>query len=104
MKYAVIALAGTQFKIKEDDVISVNKLDLETGNEGVTDQVLLVVDGDDVKVGTPTVTGASVKFELVKHYQGEKIEVETFKAKSRYRRHIGFRAQLSEIKITKITA
>ena len=53
-------------------------------------------------MGNPTVKGASVDFESVRDYQGEKLRVSTFKAKSRYRKTKGFRAQLTDIKITKI--
>ena len=99
MKYAVIAISGTQYKVEENQVITVDKLDPSIKS---TTEVLLTVDGDKVKVGTPNVKGASVDFENVRDYQGEKLRVSTFKAKSRYRKTKGFRAQLTDIKITKI--
>jgi large subunit ribosomal protein L21 len=104
MKYAVIAFSGTQYKITENEVITVDLQDLEVGKKATTDQVLLVVNDVDTKVGTPTVKGASVEYEVVKSFQGKKLDILTYKAKSRYRRHMGFRAQLTDIKITKITA
>ena len=99
MKYAVIAISGTQYKVEENQIITVDKFDPALKS---TDQVLLTVDGDQVKVGNPTVKGASVDFESVKDYQGEKLRVSVFKAKSRYRKTHGFRAQLTDLKITKI--
>ena len=99
MKYAVIAISGTQYKVEENQVITVDKFDPTIKS---TDQVLLTVNDDKVTVGTPTVKGATVEFESVRDYQGEKLRVSTFKAKSRYRKTHGFRAQLSDIKITKI--
>lgn len=99
MKYAVIAISGTQYKVEENQVITVDKLDPTIKS---TDQVFLTVNDDKVILGTPTVKGASVEFELVRDYQGEKLRVSTFKAKSRYRKTRGFRAQLTDIKITKI--
>lgn len=99
MKYAVIAISGTQYKIEENQVITVDKLDPLIKS---TNEVLLIVDEDKVKIGNPTVKGASVEFENVRDYQGEKLRVSTFKAKSRYRKTHGFRAQLTDIKITKI--
>ena len=102
MKYAVIAISGAQFKVTENQVLTVDKQDLEVGKKATTDQVLLVVDDKETKVGTPTVKGATVEYEIVKQYQGEKLDVTTYKAKSRYHRHIGFRAQLSDIKILSI--
>ncbi|MFA6007041.1 MAG: 50S ribosomal protein L21 [Candidatus Shapirobacteria bacterium] len=99
MKYAVIAISGTQYKVEENQVITVDKLDPALKS---TDQVLLTVNDDKITVGTPTVKGASVDFEIVRDYQGEKLRVSIFKAKSRYRKTHGFRAQLTDIKITKL--
>jgi len=99
MKYAVIAISGTQYKVEENQTITVDKLDPTVKS---TDQVLLTVNDDKVTVGNPTVKGASVDFESVRDFQGEKLRVSTFKAKSRYRKTRGFRAQLTDIKITKL--
>jgi large subunit ribosomal protein L21 len=103
MKYAVIAISGTQYQVKEDQVITVDKLDLKKDEKGTCADVLLTVDEDKVKVGNPNVKGASVEYTVVNEYQGEKIKVFKFKSKSRYRKTNGFRAQLTDIKITKIT-
>ncbi|MBU1117374.1 50S ribosomal protein L21 [Patescibacteria group bacterium] len=99
MKYAVIAISGTQYKVEENQVITLDKIDPTIKS---TDQVLLTVDGDKVTVGTPLVKGASVDFELVRDYQGKKLRVSVYKAKSRYRKTKGFRAQLTDVKITKL--
>lgn len=104
MKYAVIAISGSQFKITENQVITVDLMDLEAGKKATTDQVLLVVDDKETKVGTPTVKGAAVEYEAVGNLKGKKLDILTFKAKSRYRRHIGFRPKFTDIKITKISA
>ena len=100
MKYAVIAISGSQYKVEENQVITVDKLDPSVKS---TSDVLLIVDEDKIKIGNPTLKGASVEFENVRDYQGEKLRVSTFKAKSRYRKTKGFRAQLTDIKITKIS-
>ena len=92
MKYAVIAISGTQYQIEENQTITVDLLDLKEGEKSSTDQVLLTVDDDKVKVGTPTVKNASVEFKVLKHYQGKKIKVFKYKSKSRYRKTNGFRA------------
>jgi len=99
MKYAVIAISGSQYKVEENQVITVDKFDPSIKS---TTEVLLIVDGDKIKMGNPTIKGASVDFENVRDYQGEKLRVSTFKAKSRYRKTHGFRAQLTDIKILKI--
>lgn len=102
MKYAVIAISGTQHQIEENQKIVVDLLDLKEDEKSSTDQVLLTVNEDKVKVGTPTVKDASVEFKVLKNYQGEKLKVFKYKSKSRYRKTTGFRPQLTEIQITKI--
>jgi large subunit ribosomal protein L21 len=98
-KYAVIKIKGTQYKVSEGDEILVDKL-----NGKPEPEVLLLVDDDKVKVGKPKVTGASLKLKVLNEVEkGEKISVQTFKAKSRYRRKIGFRPQYSRILVEKIS-
>jgi large subunit ribosomal protein L21 len=102
MKYAVITLSGSQFKVAENQKLSTNNLNLKEGDKSSTDQVLLVADDKNIKVGTPTVKGASVDFTVLKNYKGKKVRVFRYKAKSRYRKTKGFRPQLTEIQISKI--
>ncbi len=102
MKYAVIAISGSQYKIAENDIITIDKNDLKEGEKSSTDQVLLTVNDDQIKVGQPFVKGSTVEFEVLKHFQGKKIQVSTFRSKSRYQKHMGFRSQLTDLKITKI--
>ena len=102
MKYAVIAISGTQHQIEENQKIVIDLLDIKENEKSSTDQVLLTVHEDKVKVGTPTVKDASVEFKVLKHFQGEKLKVFKYKSKSRYRKTTGFRPQLTEIQITKI--
>jgi large subunit ribosomal protein L21 len=103
MKYAVIALSGHQYQIEENQIITLDKLGQEEKSTGSTTEVLLYVDGKDIKIGKPIVENAKVDYEIVKNYQGEKLRVFKYKAKSRYRKTQGFRPQLSDIKITKIS-
>ncbi len=102
MKYAVIAISGTQYQVEEDQKIVVDSLNLKEEEKSSTDQVLLTVNEDKVKVGTPTVKDASVEFKVLKNYQGDKLKVFKYKSKSRYRKTTGFRPQLTEIQILKI--
>ncbi|MEK7127417.1 MAG: 50S ribosomal protein L21 [Patescibacteria group bacterium] len=97
MKYAVIRLSGKQYKVAEDDVIEVAK------TESSDCDVLLVVNDDKVDIGTPTVKGAKVKLEILEQFKGVKLDIYKFKAKSRYRRHTGFRPQLTKIKVIEIS-
>jgi len=103
MKYAVIAISGSQFKVAEDQKLTVSNLNLEENKTNSTDQVLLIADGDKIKIGTPTIKDAKVEYKVIKNYQGDKIKVFKYKSKSRYRKTMGFRPQLTEIQITKIT-
>ena len=102
MKYAIIAISGTQFKVEEDQIITIDKIDGNKGDKLTTDQVLLTVNDDKVTVGKPTIKSSSVNYEIVNNFQGDKLLVTKYKSKSRYRRRMGFRAQLTDIKITKI--
>ena len=102
MKYAVIAISGTQHQVEENQKIVVDNLNLKEEEKSSTDQVLLTVNEDKVAVGTPTVKDSSVEFKVLKNFQGEKLKVFKYKSKSRYRKTTGFRAQLTEIEITKI--
>lgn len=102
MKYAIIKTQGQQFKVKEGDEIEVGKLDLEEGKEITFDQVLLLVEGEKVKIGQPTLSGIVIQGRVLAQIKGKKIRVATFKAKSRYRRVKGFRPQITKVKIEKI--
>ena len=103
MKYAVIAISGTQFKVEENQTLSVDNLNLKEGENSTIDQVLLTVDEDKIKIGTPTVKGAQVEYKVLKNYKGKKLTVFKYKSKSRYRKTTGFRPHLTDIQITKIT-
>lgn len=100
-KYAVIRLLGRQHKVVEGKEYLVDKMnDLKLSPE-----VLMIVDGETVKVGKPLVKGAEVKLKVVTELEkGEKIEVYHFKAKSRYRKHTGFRPQYTRVLVEKISA
>lgn len=99
-KYAVIRIKGGQYKVKEGDKLVVDKISSST----VSADVLLFVDGDKVKIGKPIVAGAKVKLSIESpKVKGKKLYVQKFKAKSRYRKKIGFRPQHSILRVDKIT-
>lgn len=104
MSYAIIQTGGKQYRVSEGDVLSVEKLATETGKEAVFSDVLLVVNGDKVNLGTPLVSGASVKAEVVDQYKDDKVIAYKFKRRKGYHRTVGHRRQLTELKITKISA
>ena len=101
--YAIIATGGKQYKVAEGDVIRVEKLGVEAGAEVVFDQVL-VVSGDEVKVGDPTVAGATVTATAVSDRKAKKVIVYKYKRKTGYHKKNGHRQAYTKVKIEKINA
>lgn len=100
-KFAVIRIAGKQYRVAEGEEILVDKL---TDVKKVEPEVLLVVDGEKVEIGTPVLSKAKVTVKVVTEVEkGEKIRVFKYKAKSRQRKHVGFRAQHTRLLIEKIS-
>ena len=97
-KYSIIKIKGSQFRVKEGDEILVNKI---TGTPDI--DVLLYVDGGEVRIGKPKVSDVLVKVKVLGDEKGKKIDVIKFKAKSRYRRKTGFRPQYTRLLIEKIS-
>lgn len=102
--YAVFQSGGKQHRVAEGQTIRLEKLDVETGSTIEFDQVLLVADGDNVKVGTPVVAGGKVSAEVVSHGRGEKIKIVKFKRRKHSRKQAGHRQWFTEVKITGINA
>ena len=100
MKYAIIANGGKQYKVTEGQVLELDKVKAEPGSDYVLDQVLMSVDGDSITLGTPFIENATVTAKVLEQTQGDKIRVSKFKAKAKYRKTIGFRAQLTKVQIT----
>lgn len=105
MKYAVVRIGGKQYKAEEGKTLLVDKL---RDPKKVGYEVLLVVNpasrASGVKVGKPVLKDVSVKFKVVSEIEkGEKVEIYKFKAKSRYKRHTGFRPQFTKLLVEKIS-
>ena len=100
--YAVVKIKNQQFRVAPDAKVQVPLMDSEVGASLTFDEVLMFADGDDVKVGTPTVEGASVAAEVLSHGRSRKIVVFKKKRRKNYRRKNGHRQQYTEIKITGI--
>ena len=101
--YAIIKTGGKQYVVEEGKVISIEKLDVEEGAEVTFDEVLLV-SGDDVKIGQPNVAGAKVTGKVLEQGKERKIRILKYKAKSNYRRRQGHRQPFTKVKIEKIEA
>lgn len=102
MKYAVIRTGGKQYRINEGDIIDVERLPASADKSVTFSEVLMVTDGDDVKLGEPLLSGASVSGTVVEDLRGDKIRVAKYKAKVRYRRVTGHRQALTRVKIDSI--
>jgi large subunit ribosomal protein L21 len=101
MNYAVIRIKKRQYKVKEGQELLLDK----TLDENIDPEVLLLVSDKKVVVGNPVVKGAKVKIKVLeKEIKGDKISVQKYKAKSRYRKKIGFRPRQTKIKIEKISS
>lgn len=99
--YAIITTGGKQYKVCENDVINVEKLDAKVG-EQINLDVMMLVDGDKVTNGNPLVSGASVVAEVLSHDKEEKVVVFKYKAKKNYRRKQGHRQPFTALKIISV--
>ncbi|TXG36868.1 50S ribosomal protein L21 [Seonamhaeicola maritimus] len=102
--YAIVEIAGHQFKVEKDQKVFVNRLQTEEGKKVAFDNVLLVADGDNVTVGAPAIDGAQVGAKVVKHLKGDKVIVFKKKRRKGYRVKNGHRQALTEIVIESIAA
>lgn len=98
---AVVNIGNSQYFVEAGQEILVDQLSQETG-EYVINDVLLAISGDNVVVGQPTIKGAKVVAKILGREQGEKIRVEKYKAKSRYHKVRGARAQLTKLQISQV--
>ena len=102
--YAIVEIAGHQFKVEKDQKVFVNRLQTEEGKQVAFDNVLLIADGDNVTVGAPAIDGAQVGAKVVKHLKGDKVIVFKKKRRKGYRVKNGHRQSLTEIVIESIAA
>ena len=99
---AVIVTGGKQYTVSEGDVLFIEKLNAEAESTVKFDQVLAVLDGENSKVGTPVVEGASVEAKVVKNGKGKKITILRYKAKKNEKKKLGHRQPYTKVEITKI--
>ncbi|MGB0848111.1 MAG: 50S ribosomal protein L21 [Thiolinea sp.] len=102
--YAVIATGGKQYRVAQGDVIQVEKLDAEEGASIDFDNVLMVGEGEDVKIGAPYVEGSKVTATVTSQMRGEKIEIMKFRRRKHHQKKTGHRQYLTQIEINEITA
>ena len=100
--YAIVEIAGQQFKVEKDQQIFVHRLDSKEGEKVTFDNVLLIETGGKVKVGAPNVSGAKVTAKVLEHLKGDKVIVFKKKRRKGYRVKNGHRQYLTKIEIQKI--
>lgn len=98
--FAVIQSGGKQYRVNQGDVLRLELLKAEPGD--TVDLPVVMLGGDEPKIGTPLVEGASVKAQVLTHGKDKKIYVNKFKAKSNYRRRNGHRQNFTSVRITEI--
>jgi large subunit ribosomal protein L21 len=102
--YAVVKIKGQQYRVEPGSTLQVPLLEDEIGASVTFDEVLMLADGEDVKVGSPNVAGASVAAEVLRHGRSRKIVVFKRKRRKNYRRKKGHRQPFTEVSIKDITA
>ncbi|MCG8317620.1 MAG: 50S ribosomal protein L21 [Pseudomonadales bacterium] len=102
--YAVFKSGGKQHRVVEGDVIKLEKLEVATGDTIEFDQVLLVANGEDVKVGAPLVDGGKVTAEVVSHGRGDKVRIIKFRRRKHHMKQQGHRQWYTQVKITGISS
>ncbi|MEH6450237.1 MAG: large subunit ribosomal protein L21 [Gammaproteobacteria bacterium] len=100
--YAVVVTGGKQYRVEEGQTLKVEKLEVATGGAVEIERVLLIGNGDDVKIGQPLVEGATVTAEVVAHGRHKKVKIIKFKRRKHHMKQMGHRQWFTEIKITSI--
>jgi len=102
--YAVIKTGGKQYRVEEGQTLRVEKIEADAGSSIDLDEVLMVANGDDIKIGAPYVESGKVSAEIVEHGRGDKIRIIKFNRRKHYRKQAGHRQSYTAIKITGISA
>lgn len=102
--YAVIVTGGKQYRVSEGDTLKVELLDVEQGSTLELDKVLLVGEGENIKIGAPFLTGSKVTATVQRHGRGDKIKIVKFRRRKHYQKVTGHRQHYTELKITGISA
>lgn len=101
--YAVIKTGGKQYRVKQGDVLKLELLPAEVGNEVCFDQVLMLADGDKITCGTPLVSKAVVKAEVLAQGRHKKIKIIKFRRRKHHMKQMGHRQYFTQVKITAIS-
>ena len=102
--YAVIKTGGKQYRVSEGDIIEIEKLDSDEGTAVDFEDILMVGEGEDVKIGTPFIDGCKVTGTITEQKRGKKIEIIKFRRRKHHQKRTGHRQYLTKVEITSISA
>ena len=100
--YAVVKTGGKQYKVAPGEKLKVEQIPADVGAQVVLDQVLLVGEGDNVRLGQPVLAGASVQATVVAHGRHDKVRIFKMRRRKHYQKHQGHRQNYTELKIDNI--
>ncbi|WP_028388332.1 50S ribosomal protein L21 [Legionella fairfieldensis] len=100
--YAVIKTGGKQYRVKKGDVIKLELLSDDVGNEVTFSEVLMLADGDKITCGTPLIDKAIVKAEIMEHGRHKKVKIIKFRRRKHHMKQMGHRQYYTQVKITAI--
>ncbi|HEY5762801.1 MAG TPA: 50S ribosomal protein L21 [Rhodocyclaceae bacterium] len=102
--YAVVKTGGKQYRVTTGEKLKVEQIPADVGAEVTLDQVLMVGEGESVKIGAPLVSGASVKATVVSHGRHDKVRIFKMRRRKHYQKHQGHRQNFTELRIDAINA
>ena len=102
--YAVVKTGGKQYRVSAGEKLRIEQITADVGQEILLEEVLLVADGDALKMGTPLISGAKVKAKVLKHGRGDKVQIFKMRRRKHYRKSQGHRQNYTEIEILGIAA
>ena len=100
--YAIVAISGKQYRVTKGDIIKVSSQDWKIGDQVKFDRILLMENGENIEIGTPTVAGASVTVEILKHNRDKKLLIYKKKRRKGYQRKNGHRQGYTLLKVTNL--
>src|SRR5690242_2391583 len=102
LMYAVVKTGGKQYKVAPGEKLKIEQIPADVGAEVILDQVLMVGEGESVRLGQPVVSGATVKATVVAHGRGEKVKIIKMRRRKHYQKHQGHRQNYTELRIDSI--
>lgn len=100
--YAVFESGGKQHKVSEGQIVRLEKLDIATGNTVTFNRILMITNGENIKIGADIIDGSKINAEVIAHGRGKKIKIVKFRRRKHCRKQQGHRQWFTDVKITSI--